>query len=116
MHSTYYFLMQSSGERIPYYRRVFYYKQQAYHSIAYCLTSAITIGLVHCKSHRTDQSLITIGNNRADNAAKQAALSSDKPHICHMQKTTSSLMPPTKPLLTCLHKLSIPTHKLSNSS
>lgn len=33
------------------------------------------IGLVHCKAHQTDQSITSLGNNRADEAAKKAALS-----------------------------------------
>jgi hypothetical protein len=32
------------------------------------------IGIVHCRSHQTDDSIVSKGNNRADEAARAVAL------------------------------------------
>lgn len=73
------------------------------------------IGIVHCRSHQTDSSIISRGNNRADQAARAAALqgqvSSHPPQGIHtVQPTPSQETPDTRQILSYLHQLFHPNN------
>ncbi|XP_027247589.1 protein NYNRIN-like [Cricetulus griseus] len=74
------------------------------------------IGIIHCRSHQTDSSVISRGNNRADRAARAAALRGpDLPHPpqgVHTLQPTSSQPPPNmRQILSYLHQLFHPNSK-----
>lgn len=74
------------------------------------------IGIIHCRSHQSDSSIISRGNNRADRAAKTAALRSpDLPQspqgVLTVQPTSSQTPPNTQQILSYLHQLFHPNDK-----
>ncbi|XP_076403062.1 uncharacterized protein LOC143267687 [Peromyscus maniculatus bairdii] len=73
------------------------------------------IGIVHCRSHQTDSSIISRGNNWADQAARTVALQGQvSPHppqgIHTLQPTPSQETPDTRQILSYLHQLFHPNN------
>ena len=68
------------------------------------------IGIIHCRSHQSDSSIVSKGNNRADRAAKTAALRStglpQSPQgVLTAQPPDSQTSPNTQQILSYLHQL-----------
>ena len=64
------------------------------------------VGIIHCQSHQTDSSIMSRGDNRADEAARAAALQGpESPHLLqrvHTQQPISSQSPShTRQILSC---------------
>ena len=74
------------------------------------------IGIIHCWSHQTDSSIISKGNNQADQAARTAAFQSpnlpQSPQGVHTVQPTFSQTPAdTQQILSYLHQLFHPNSK-----
>ncbi|XP_057631307.1 uncharacterized protein LOC130877762 [Chionomys nivalis] len=74
------------------------------------------IGIIHCRSHQSDSSIVSKGNNRADRAAKTAALQSPglpqlPQGVLTAQPMASQTPPDTKQILSYLHQLFHPNKR-----
>jgi hypothetical protein len=77
-------------------------------------------GIVHCKSHQTDDSIVSMGNNRADEAARAVVLRDlDLSHppqdILTLQPTSPPSSPDTCQTLSYIHQLFHPNSQALSS-
>ena len=77
------------------------------------------IGIVHCRSHQTGDSIVSKRNNRLDEAARAAALSSldlsHPPQDIHTQLESSLSLPNTHQSQSYLHQLFHPNSQALSS-
>lgn len=79
------------------------------------------IGIVHCRSHQMDDSIVSKGNNRANEAARAVALRGlDLSHppqdTLTLQPTSPPSPPDTRQTLSYLHQLFHPNSQALSSS